>query len=50
LSGSDQIPAELIQEAREILLLVIHNFVNPIWNKEAQWKESIIAPIKKKWL
>jgi hypothetical protein len=45
LPGSDQIPAELIQEGCEILL------VNFIWNKEElsdQWKEYIIALTHKK--
>jgi hypothetical protein len=49
--GSDQIPAELIQTAGEMLLSVIHKLINSIWNKEQlpdQWKESIIVPIHKK--
>jgi hypothetical protein len=49
--GSDQIPAELIQAGGEILLSVIHKFINSAWNKEElpdQWKESIILPIHKK--
>jgi hypothetical protein len=49
--GSDQIPAELIQEGGEILLSAIHKLINSVWNKEElsdQWKESIILPIHKK--
>jgi hypothetical protein len=51
LSGSDQIPAELIQAEGEILLSAIHKLINSIWNKEQlpdQWKESIIVPVHKK--
>jgi hypothetical protein len=32
--GSDQIPAELIQEGGETLLSEIHNLINSVWNKE----------------
>jgi hypothetical protein len=49
--GSDQILAELIQAGGEILLSVIHKFINSVWNKEElpdQWKESIIVPVHKK--
>jgi hypothetical protein len=45
LSGSDQIPAELIQGGSEILLSVIHKLINSVWNKEElpdQWKEAIL--------
>jgi hypothetical protein len=51
LPGSDRIPAELIQGGSEILLSVIHNLINSVWNKEElpdQWKESIIVPIHNK--
>jgi hypothetical protein len=44
-SGSDQIPAELIQVGGEILLSASHTFINSVWNKEEspdQWKECII--------
>jgi hypothetical protein len=50
-SGSDQIPAELIQAGGEILLSAIHKHINSVWIKEElpdQWKESIIVPIHKK--
>jgi hypothetical protein len=46
--GSDQILAELIQEAGEILPPVIHKLSTSIWNKKelyGQWKESITVPI-----
>jgi hypothetical protein len=49
--GSDQILAELIQAAGEILLSVIHKLINSIWNKEElpdQWKESVIVLVHKK--
>jgi hypothetical protein len=51
--GSDQIPAELIQAAGEMLLSAIHKLINSIWSKEElpdQLKEStsIIVPIHKK--
>jgi hypothetical protein len=45
--GSDQIPAELIQEGGEILHSEIHKLIMLIWNKE-KWKESIVVPIHKK--
>jgi hypothetical protein len=48
---SDQIPAELIQAAGEILLSAIHKLVNSVLNKEElpdQWKESIIVPVHRK--
>jgi hypothetical protein len=32
--GSDQIPAELIQAAGEILLSAIHKLINSVWYKE----------------
>jgi hypothetical protein len=50
-SGSDQIPAELLQAGGEMLLSAIHKLINSIWNKEEfpdHWKESIIVPINKK--
>jgi hypothetical protein len=31
---SDQIPAELIQAGREILLSEVHELINSLWNKE----------------
>jgi hypothetical protein len=34
LHGSDEIPAELIQEGGEILLSAIHKLINSVWNKE----------------
>jgi hypothetical protein len=49
--GSDQIPAEPIQEGGEILLSVIHKLINSVWNKEElpdRWMESINVPIHKK--
>jgi hypothetical protein len=49
--GSEQIPAELIQEGGEILLSAIHKLIHSVWNKEelpVQWKESIIVSIHKK--
>ncbi|PNF23951.1 hypothetical protein B7P43_G10044 [Cryptotermes secundus] len=49
--GSDQIPAELIQEGGEILHSKIHNLITSIWHKEKlpdQWKETIIVPVHKK--
>jgi hypothetical protein len=48
---SVQIPAELIQAGGEILVSVIHKFINSILNKEElpkQWEESIIVPIHKR--
>jgi hypothetical protein len=50
-SGSDEIPAELIQGGGEMLLSAIHKLIISVWNKEKlpdQWKESIIVPIHKK--
>jgi hypothetical protein len=44
LPGSDGIPAVLIQAGGEILCSKIHKLINCIWNKEDQWKESIIVP------
>jgi hypothetical protein len=49
--GSDEIPAELIQAGGEMLLSVIHKFINSVWNKKElpdQWMESIIVPVHKK--
>jgi hypothetical protein len=49
--GSDEILAELIQAAGEILLSAFHKLINSVWNKEElpdQWKESIIVPVHKK--
>jgi hypothetical protein len=46
LTGSDQIPAELIQAGDEILLSVIHKLINSIWNKEQlpnQLKEPTVV-------
>jgi hypothetical protein len=37
---SDEIPTELIQAGGEILLPVIHKFINSVWKKEElpdQW-------------
>jgi hypothetical protein len=31
---NDEIPAELIQAGREILLSAIHKLINSVWNKE----------------
>jgi hypothetical protein len=45
-SGSDQIPAELIQAGGEMSLSAIHKLINSNWNKKElpdQWKESIIV-------
>jgi hypothetical protein len=50
-SGSDQIPAELIQAGGEMLLSANHKLINSVWNKEElsdQWKKSIILTIHKK--
>jgi hypothetical protein len=44
-SGSDEIPAELIEARGKILLSAIHKLINYVWNTEElldQWKESII--------
>jgi hypothetical protein len=49
--SSDEITAELIQAAGEILLSAIHKLINSVWNKEElpdQWKESVILIIDKK--
>jgi hypothetical protein len=46
--GSEEIPAELIQAEREILLSTIHKLINYVWNKEElpdEWKETIIVPV-----
>jgi ABC-type glycerol-3-phosphate transport system permease component len=48
--GSDQIPAELVQEGDEILSSKIHKLITSIWNKEElpdRWKESIIVLVYK---
>jgi hypothetical protein len=50
-SGSDEIPAELIQAGGKVLLSAIHKLINSVWDKEEfpdQWKESIIVPVHKK--
>jgi hypothetical protein len=50
-TGSDQIPAELIQAGGKMLLFAMHKLINCIWKKEElpdQWKESVIVPILKK--
>jgi hypothetical protein len=50
-SGSNQIPAELIQVGGEILRSNIHTPINSIWNRKKlphPWKESIIVPVHKK--
>jgi hypothetical protein len=42
-TGSDQIPAELIQAGGEILGSKIHKLIKSIWNKEElpdQWKKA----------
>jgi hypothetical protein len=49
--GSDQIPAELIQEGGETLQSAIHKLINSVWNKGKlpdQWKDSIIVSVHKK--
>jgi hypothetical protein len=33
-TGSDDIPAELIQAGGKILLSVIHKLINSVWSKE----------------
>jgi hypothetical protein len=51
LSGSDKIPAKLIQAGGETLLSEIHKLNNSVWNREelpAQWKQCIVVPIYKK--
>jgi hypothetical protein len=50
-TGSDQIPAELIQAGGKTLWSEIHKLMNSIWSTEElheQWKEYIIVPIYKK--
>jgi hypothetical protein len=50
-SGSDQIPAELIQVAGKTLRSEIHKLINSILNKEEvldQWKKSAILTIYKR--
>jgi hypothetical protein len=49
-TGSDQIPAELIDAGGETLVSDIHKVINSILNKEEmpnEWKESIIVPVHK---
>jgi hypothetical protein len=49
--GTDQIPAELIQEGMEKPRSEIHKLIQLIWNKEElphQWKEVIVVPVQKK--
>jgi hypothetical protein len=51
LPGSDQIPAELIQQGGETLLPGIHKLINSIWNNKElpdQRKEYVIVQIHKK--
>jgi hypothetical protein len=46
LTGSDQIPAEMIQAGGETLKFEIQNLINSIWNMEEfpdQWKQSIMV-------
>jgi hypothetical protein len=50
-SGSDEIPAELIQAGSEILQSAIQKLINSVWNKQElpdQPKESIILPVHRK--
>jgi hypothetical protein len=50
-SGSEQIPAELIQAGGETLRTEIRKLLNSIWKKEelpGQWMESIIVRIYEK--
>jgi hypothetical protein len=50
-SGSDQIPAELIQAGGKTLYSETYKLILLIWNKEElphQWKESIVVSIHKK--
>jgi hypothetical protein len=50
-SGSDPIPAELIQAGGETLWYEVSKLINSIWNKEElhdQWKGSIIVQIHEK--
>jgi hypothetical protein len=49
--GSDQIPAQLIQEGDETLRPESHKLINYIWNKEElpqRWSNAIIVSIYKK--
>jgi hypothetical protein len=51
LPSSDQIPAELIQAADEIVLSAIHKPITSVCHKEElheQWKETIIAAVHEK--
>ena len=51
LSGTDQIPAELIKAGGITTCSEIHKLINYICNKEEmseQWNESIILPVYKK--
>ena len=51
LSGTDQIPAELIKAGVRTIRCAIHKLIISIWIKEElpdKWKESIIVPIHKK--
>jgi hypothetical protein len=48
--GIYNIPAELIQARGEILLSVIHNLINSIWNNEElpdQWKGPLLYKFTK---
>jgi hypothetical protein len=50
LTGSDQIPAEMIPAGCETLWSEIHKLKNSIWSQEEsfdQWKEFITVPIHK---
>jgi hypothetical protein len=50
-TGSDQLPADLIQAGGEILLPTTHKLINSVCNKEElpdQWTESVIVPVHKK--
>jgi hypothetical protein len=50
-SGSDQIPAELIQAGGKILHSKFHELINSIWNMEKfpeQWSDSSSIPVHKK--
>jgi hypothetical protein len=43
-SGSDQIPAELIEAGGETLVSAIHKLINSLWNEEElpdEWNESV---------
>jgi hypothetical protein len=49
--GSDQIPAEIIQAAGEIVLSAIHKLISSVWNEEElpdQFKKSIIVQVHRK--